>query len=230
MFGRAALKGNIMVNNVFGFLKMVSLAIALFIFGCTSNPATPVNNPPRIDTIIANPANPTTAQWTNLTCVAIDPDVDSLSYIWSSANGIFSSGMGVTVRWKTPDNPGIYSCTVIVNDGEDTVQDSIIFDIRFPNRSPLKPYNPNPTHGATNVSTTSTLTWECSDPDGDPITYDIYFGKSNYSQLVKINHTETSFTPGALEQGAYYSWAIVAKDDHGHVISSDGWWQFRVAE
>jgi hypothetical protein len=222
-----------MSKSILGLLILVNLAMFPLVTGCGggggSNPANQSNRPPHIERITANPPNPTTSAATDLTCVATDPDADSLSYIWESANGRFSNNIGSTVRWVAPDLPGVYSCTVTVSDGKDIVQGSITFNINLPNRSPVEPYNPSPSNGATNVSTTPILTWECMDPDGDPITYDILFGKSNYTSTVKIDHTEKSFSPGVLENGEFYSWRITAKDGHGHQIISDRW-SFRIGQ
>jgi hypothetical protein len=221
-----------MRKNIFSqFIFINSLFLCLFM-GCTdnSNSIGNSNNPPKIRSITANPSKVTTSQWTTLTCVATDLDSDSLTYIWTSAHGVFSNSIGSTVRWQAPDLPGIYSCKVLVSDKIDITKDSIIFDIKFPNRAPRQPYNPNPPDGATNISTSPTLTWECSDPDLDPITYDIYFGKTNHLQLVKINHTATSFKPGILETGESYMWKVNAKDDHGHEANNFREWTFKVGQ
>ncbi len=194
---------------------ILGLAALCILLGC-SNPTDITNHPPEIDSIIANPSPITVSMSTTLTCVATDIDMDSLTYTWSSNGGVYAGNLGKTVRWTAPDLPGIFICEVIVSDGKDTVRDSITFSVDFPNRPPLTPYNPQPSHGATNVSITPTLTWECSDPDEDPITYDIYFGKVNYIELIIRDHPMTSFSPDTLERGQYYGWYIQAKDDHGN--------------
>jgi len=40
------------------------------------------------------------------------------------------------------------------------------------NQSPATPSSPSPSDWATNQPTSLTLRWTCSDPDGDPLTYD----------------------------------------------------------
>ena len=213
------------------FITGIALIIILSI-SCTPNTNSPTesndNSPPRIEKITANPSNPTTSVGIDLICIATDPDGDNLSYIWESANGWFVNNVGFKARWESPNLPGFYSCTVIISDGAEIVQDSITITTNFPNRSPIQPYNPSPSHGTTNVSTTPILTWECTDPDGDPITYDIWFGKGSYEQLVKMNHTENSYSPGVLEVGGY-RWRITARDDHGSTTHSD-WWSFGVGQ
>ncbi len=91
------------------------------------------------------------------------------------------------------------------------------------NRPPLPPSNPNPQDGATQVSVTTSLSWTCSDPDGDPLTYDIYFGTSNPPHLVASNQTNAIYNPGTLEDSTKYYWRIIAKDDHGNSTGGLVW-------
>lgn len=93
------------------------------------------------------------------------------------------------------------------------------------NRPPTKPSNPNPSDGATGVSITPTLSWSCSDPDGDPLVYDIYFGNNpDKLLLVEKDHPTTSYQPPTtLQFDTMYFWKVVAKDDKGDVTEGDLW-------
>jgi len=44
------------------------------------------------------------------------------------------------------------------------------------NNPPNVPSNPEPSNGSTNVYISVDLNWTGGDPDGDPVTFDIYFG------------------------------------------------------
>ena len=46
-------------------------------------------------------------------------------------------------------------------------------DPTSPNNPPNRPSNPLPTDGETGVDRVLTLGWDCSDPDGDPLTYTV---------------------------------------------------------
>lgn len=91
------------------------------------------------------------------------------------------------------------------------------------NNPPNKPSNPYPADGATNVSPNVTLTWEASDPDGDTLKFDLYFGEQSTPSLVQSNLTTKSYGPLELEYGKTYYWKVVAKDPDGETATSDVW-------
>uniref|UniRef100_A0A7C3MHR5 Fibronectin type-III domain-containing protein n=1 Tax=Dictyoglomus thermophilum TaxID=14 RepID=A0A7C3MHR5_DICTH len=91
------------------------------------------------------------------------------------------------------------------------------------NQPPLAPSNPNPQDNATNVPITVTLSWTCSDPDGDSLKYDIYFGDTETPQLREENYTSTTYTVENLNYNTTYYWKIVAKDGKGGVKSGPIW-------
>ena len=86
----------------------------------------------------------------------------------------------------------------------------------MPNNPPHMPEYIKPYNGKTNVKISSTLSWNCVDPDpGDFITYDIYFGSSNPPTLTFSNYKNTSYNTGKLEYDTIYYWKILAFDNHG---------------
>lgn len=93
------------------------------------------------------------------------------------------------------------------------------------NSAPSKPSAPNPVGGATNVSLTPTLTWSASDPDGDALKYNIFFGENTSAPLKVSEQTDASYKPGTLQANKKYYWKIVAKDGKGGEGSGE-WWSF----
>ena len=91
------------------------------------------------------------------------------------------------------------------------------------NHPPVTPSNPSPANYATNVPINVTLSWSCSDPDGDSLTYDIYFGTSSNLSLVKSGHTSNTYDPGTLQYNTTYYWKIVAKDGRGEETEGPVW-------
>jgi len=92
------------------------------------------------------------------------------------------------------------------------------------NNPPTQPSNPTPTDGATGVGINDDLSWQaCTDPDGDSVTYDIYFGTSSSPPMVYAGNTTCTYDPGTMVGGDTYYWQIVAKDTHGASNSGPVW-------
>jgi uncharacterized protein (TIGR02145 family) len=91
------------------------------------------------------------------------------------------------------------------------------------NLPPSLPSNPTPESGSINQPTTPTLTWSCSDPEGDPLTYDVYFGTDANPPLVVSGTTEQTHTPATLEYSTTYYWKIFAHDDQGNSTEGEVW-------
>jgi formylglycine-generating enzyme required for sulfatase activity len=67
------------------------------------------------------------------------------------------------------------------------------------------------------------LSWICTHPNGDTLTYDIYFGTSSNPSLVNIGQTENYYDPGDLIDEMTYFWKIKAYDDDLNSTTSDIW-------
>ena len=90
------------------------------------------------------------------------------------------------------------------------------------NQAPSAPHNPQPANGAT-ASISPTLSWQCSDSDGDALTYDLYFGTVNPPPLRQAGLTGATYSPGPLSQGTTYYWRISAGDGQGHTTVGVIW-------
>lgn len=91
------------------------------------------------------------------------------------------------------------------------------------NEPPATPSNPNPTNSSTGIPINQTLSWTCTDPDGDPLTYDVYFGTTANPELVAEGISENTFNPGTLDYYTQYFWKIVAHDDHNNSKEGPVW-------
>jgi len=91
------------------------------------------------------------------------------------------------------------------------------------NTAPNQPSNPSPSNGSKHVDVNTDLSWTCTDPDSDPLTYDIYFGTSSNPPLVQNNHSLNSYDPGTMNNNTIYYWKIVAWDNWGASNSSPIW-------
>ena len=91
------------------------------------------------------------------------------------------------------------------------------------NLPPSQPAGPNPSDNSQNQSIFTQPSWTCTDPENDPLTYDVYFGTSNPPSLVSSGQTGTSYNPGILENSTLYSWKIVAHDNHSNTTEGPVW-------
>jgi hypothetical protein len=93
------------------------------------------------------------------------------------------------------------------------------------NNPPTTPTNPSPANAATNTSLTPSLTWTGGDPDGDPVTFDVYFGTTNPPSF-QSTQSDTSYNPSnsrSLNAFTTYYWKIVAKDGKGGTTAGPVW-------
>ena len=91
------------------------------------------------------------------------------------------------------------------------------------NQPPVPPSTPTPEDGSEYQTIEVDLLWTCTDPDGDPLTYDIYLGTETPPPLVATGQTETTYDPGTLEIDIEYFWKIIAHDDHSHTTEGPVW-------
>jgi intein/homing endonuclease len=91
------------------------------------------------------------------------------------------------------------------------------------NQPPNIPSYPNPANGATGVSVTVGLSWTGGDPDGDPVTYDVYFGSTSPPPIVKSGQLGTAYNPGTMILYTTYYWKIVAWDNHSASTEGPIW-------
>jgi hypothetical protein len=91
------------------------------------------------------------------------------------------------------------------------------------NRSPEVPSSPVPADGATGQSLASQLGWLCTDPDGDSVFYNVYFGTEENPPVATESQVSTVYAPDALVGETVYYWKIVAKDPLGDSATSPTW-------
>ncbi len=95
------------------------------------------------------------------------------------------------------------------------------------NNPPNQPSDPFPADYSTQVSVDSlVLSWTCSDPNGDDLTFDIYFGTTSPPSLVWGNYSTMSYTSKVdpLDYSTPYFWKIIAKD--GKATTESDLWKF----
>ena len=98
------------------------------------------------------------------------------------------------------------------------------------NFSPNLPSIPAPPDGSGDQAVSSELSWVGGDPDGDPVTYNVYLEANDSSpdQLVSSGQSSTTYEPGALQFNTHYYWQIVASD--ASLSTSGPVWDFWTEE
>jgi hypothetical protein len=84
--------------------------------------------------------------------------------------------------------------------------------VNYENLSPNRPFSPWPADGAQDQALDTQLSWRCSDPDGDPLIYDIFFGSAMNPPEAATGLSDTTYNPGMLDSNTTYYWKIVAHD------------------
>ena len=145
-------------------LILVTIAALLISGGCVANQLPIISNLAIVTEGEINPG--VTAQ---ISCAAVDPDDDELSYTWTADGGTIS-GSGAHVYWIAPDELGTYTINVEVSDGDDIVTDLLTITVLAPNNPPV--INSLTTDcPRVKQAGTGTITCDASDPDGDELTY-----------------------------------------------------------
>jgi hypothetical protein len=90
---------------------------------------------------------------------------------------------------------------------------------------PNTPYSPSPTDGSSGIRLARDLDWYCTDPDGDALTYDVYFEKNDSTPDVRVASGLGSsyYDPGALDPNTHYYWKVVAEDLYGKTRTGPVW-------
>ena len=88
------------------------------------------------------------------------------------------------------------------------------------NTPPNEPVFLSPNSGSIDASITTTFSWTSGDPDGNTVTYDIYFGTVNPPPEVATKQSATTYDPGTLDYETTYYWKIIAWDDNGDSTAS----------
>jgi hypothetical protein len=95
------------------------------------------------------------------------------------------------------------------------------------NHPPAAPTTPTPVNGATNIDTTATFSWSCTDTDDDDLTYKFFLSTDNatFYRLNPAYFVSPQITiTGGLSFNTTYYWAVKAFD--GRDSAQSAIWHF----
>jgi preprotein translocase subunit SecG len=175
-------------------------------------------------------------QTPHLSVTVSDPDNDLLTVCFYEATQhtiiaeipLVASGSRITTIWNGLSPGTTYQWYVTVNDSFATNTSSIwsFTTASLPeNHPPDVPSHPDPADNATNVGLQADLWWSGDDPDGDTVTYDVYFEADNPTPSILVSHQQysTHYDPGIMKNDTVYYWKIIAWDEHDEFTEGPIW-------
>lgn len=220
------------INIIYSFLIIASVAI---IVSACKKDEEPENTAPTASFTVSPTVGSTSTDFQMDATASTDTEdaLSALSFRWDVNNDgtwetVFTNNPLATLTYG---DEGDYTIKLEVRDsgglsGFATRDVKVDNSINLP---PNEPSEPNPADGATDVQIGVILSWTCSDPNQDPLTYDVYLGTGNNPPKVASDIANDSFDPGQLQANTNYFWKITAKDDEG--LSTTGQvWQFTTGE
>ncbi|MFP2996230.1 hypothetical protein ABN763_09965 [Spongiivirga sp. MCCC 1A20706] len=200
----------------------------LIISACSKDnnnpPPEPENRPPGNFTVTTSvEGNNATIMWTQAT----DPDGDAVNYsVVLDGNTILNGAANRnSVEAENLNFDTSYSGTVTASDPDGLTSTS---DFSFttgmePNEAPEKAILSSPANEASGVVLLPELTWQAAaDPDGDPVTYEVFLDTNDADTSITTDITELAYIlVNELELNTTYYWKVRVKDDKGAMTDSD---------
>ncbi len=188
----------------------------------TLNIAIPSSPPPEKPVLIYPEHEAQDIQWGNITLKWESHDTAVAYRVEFDGKTNTTRNNHYTVRADERGKTYSWRVTAIDRIEKETKSETCTFTTRE-NKPPIAPHDPSPSDRAPMIPLKTTLSWECFDPDGDSITYDIYFGTSQNPPLVASGIRCNSFEPENIEALETYYWRVVAKDSFGAQTESPLW-------
>ncbi len=173
------------------------------------------NYPPRIKSLAASKNLLLVGDSTTVYCTAEDRDDDTLSYNWSTEQGILK-GAGSVVQWNAPDQIGNYTITCIIED-EGSYRDTaeVFVEVsEYINQTPII-LNLTAQPRKIDLNNPTQVVCEAIDPDNNTL---VYQWSANYGTLIDSGSTAIWTAPNSA--GNYTVKCIVSDNKGGQAQDS----------
>ncbi|HOY67498.1 MAG TPA: Ig-like domain-containing protein [Candidatus Ozemobacteraceae bacterium] len=230
----AAGYGERIVPVVFGEGHQADLSLAL-------TPATAVDrNAAPIVELTADFSSLRAGQQGSLLATALDPDGDVIDFTWSCPAGEFTNPQAQSTLFTAPAASGTYLISVTGSDGKSgtgranltvfvTEGEGGVIDPN--NQAPLAATSPIPGNGSSGQSTSPVLRWNATDPDGDPLVYEVFVSKLGSPLALVASQVATPYYQlRGLDVFQEYLWRVICRDPSGAISSDNPIWQFKTGD
>lgn len=157
-----------------------------------------------------------------------DP-VTSLQTAWNFGDSV-AAYSPYTINKTTSHafkSKGVYYVNMVMKDTKglaDTATKMIMIVDNLSNLPPSNLIYTAPGNWAIWLATTVTLTWSCTDPENDLLTFDLYYEiEAAEPQLRFAGITGQEYTLTNLRKGVTYNWRIGVRDQNGNYVLGDVW-------
>jgi hypothetical protein len=165
-------------------------------------------------------------QWS----ASIDPESDPVTYdVYLGTTN--PPSLALADRSATSYNPGellydqTYYWRISAKDNRSNESPGPVWSFTtVENLPPAVASNPDPPNGAGDLDPSSVvISFDSSDPENDPMTYNVYFGTASNPPLVASGFNGTSYPLGQLAYGQTYYWKIDCLDDYSNTTPGIVW-------
>jgi parallel beta-helix repeat protein len=201
------------------------------ISGGSNQDKLPLMNQPPNTPNSPTPANesPDVSVDANLSWSGGDPDSDTVTYdvyfgTSSPPSKVSGNQTDTTYEMGTMDHDTTYYWKIVSWDSNDATAAGPVWNFTTEiNNPPNASGSPDPSNNSDVVPVNADISWTCSDPDGDTVKFDVYFGTSNPPPKKASNQTDTTYDTGTMNSTTTYYWRIISWDNHNASNVSPLW-------